>query len=184
MRAKDIVDFVRRNVEPLPASFPYGERYRVSGTLADGTPLPCIVVESASRRIDLALRRFEETKPPRESRESYLAVVRNFVAGGNRLNDYDLRELSVSPYAIPVARLREINGETTMGWTAFSAIMNDGREFRFGTQFLYEFFDMPPGYSAENISRIIPAVRGVRSDEQPIYRERPFFTCYVDGLEP
>ena len=111
MRATDIVDYVRRNIEPLPPSTPFGERYRVSGTLVDGTPLPCIVIESASRRIDLALRRCEETKPPTESREGYLAVVRGFVAGRNTVNDYDLRELSASPNAIPIARLREINGE-------------------------------------------------------------------------
>jgi hypothetical protein len=184
MNAKEIADFVRRNIEPLPALHPYGERYRVSGILRDGTALPCIVVESASKRIDLALRRFKETKPPVESRESYLAVVRNFVAVGNRLNDYDLRELSISPHAIPLARLREINGETTMGWTEFTAIMSDGRPFLFGTRFLTEFFDMPQGYSAQNISRIIPAVEGKPSGEQPIYREKPFFTCYIDCLGP
>ena len=61
--------------------------------------------------------------------------------------------------------------------------MNDGRTFRFGTRFLTEFFDMPPGYSAADISSIVPAVRGERSDEKLIYRERPFFTCYVDGLD-
>ena len=47
MRAEQIVDF-KRSVDPLPSSAPYGERYRVAGTLNDGTSLPCIVVESAS----------------------------------------------------------------------------------------------------------------------------------------
>jgi hypothetical protein len=78
--------------------------------------------------------------------------------------------------------MREIGGETTMGWTEFYAIMTDDKEFRFGTQFLTEFFDMPPGYSAANIARIVPAARGEQPRQEHIYREKPFFTCYVDGL--
>jgi hypothetical protein len=62
MRAEEVVDFVKRNVEPLPALPPYGERYSVAGTLSHETSLPCIVVESASLTVDLALKRFEQTK--------------------------------------------------------------------------------------------------------------------------
>ncbi len=73
------------------------------------------------------------------------------------MNDYDIRELAPSPFAIPLARMREIKGETSMSWTAFTAAMSDGAEFRFGTTFLTEFFDMPPGYTATNIAKITPA---------------------------
>jgi hypothetical protein len=182
MRAEEIVDFVRRNVEPLPSSPPYGERYRAAGRLTDGTPLPCIVVESASLTVDLALKRFGQTKTSDDSHMGYRAIVRSFVTKGNTVNDYDLLELSFSPYAIPLSRIREIKGETSMSWTEFYAIMTDGKEFRFGTRFLTELFDMPSGYTAADIARIVPAIRGEPAHQEHIYREKPFFTCFVEGL--
>jgi len=112
----------------------------------------------------------------------YQSIVRVFVTNGNRLNDYDIKELSPSPSAIPVARLGEIGGETSMGWTEFYATMRDGAEFRFGTTFLVEFFDLPDDYRVTDIERITSAVRGESPRQQRIYRERPFFTCYVDDL--
>jgi hypothetical protein len=60
--------------------------------------------------------------------------------------------------------------------------MHDGQEFRFGTTFSNEFFEMPQGYSAVDIQRITPAVRDEKSWQATIYREKPFFICYVDGL--
>jgi hypothetical protein len=69
-----------------------------------------------------------------------------------------------------------------MSWTEFYAIMKDGKEFRFGTTFLIEFFDLPQGYMAADIEKIIPATRGAIPRQERIYREKPFFTCYVDGL--
>jgi hypothetical protein len=38
--------------------------------------------------------------------------------------------------------------------------MRDGSEFRFATTFLIEFFEMPDGYTANDIQKITPAVRG------------------------
>jgi hypothetical protein len=90
----------------------------------------------------------------------YRSIVRNFVATGNTINDYDIREVGLSSFAIPLARTREIKGETSMSWTEFYATMQDGAEFRFGTTFLIEFFEMPDGYTANDIQKITPAVRG------------------------
>jgi hypothetical protein len=180
MRAEEIVAFVKRNVEPLPPSAPYGARYRVAGTLTDGTELPCIVVESAAVTVDLALKRFEQTKT--SDTKEYRAIVQSFVTQGNTVNDYDLHELSLSPYAIPLSRIREIKGETSMNWTEFYAVMTDGKEFRFGSKFHNEFFDMPSGYSSADITKIVPALRGEPARQKHIHREKPFFTCYVEGL--
>jgi hypothetical protein len=180
MRREDILAFVKKEVEPLPASSPYGERYRVAGTLTDSTYLPCMVVERASFTVELAIRRFGETRTSEDPFMGYEAIVKNFVTKGNTVNDYDLRELSLSPFAIPLARMREIRGETSMGWTEFYATMRDGQEFRFGTTFLTEFFSMPPGYTCSDIVRIVPAVRGEKPRAEMIYREKPFFTCFVD----
>jgi len=182
MRLEDIVSFVTANVEPLPAFPPYGERYRVSATLSDNTFLPCVVIEGARHTVDLAIKRFQETRNSSDIYIGYVAIVKNFVTHGNTVNDYDLREISQSSFAIPLARMREISGETSMGWTEFSAIMRDGKEYRFGTTFLTEFFDLPAGYNASDIVRIVPAVRGQARSVEAVYREKPFFTCYVDGL--
>ena len=182
MRTEDIVAFVKREVEPLPACSPYGERYRVSATLTDGTQLPCVVVERASYSVDPAIKRFDETRNSADPSMGYQALARSFVTQGNTVNDYDLRELSVSPFAIPLARAREIGGETSMSWSEFYATMRDGREFRSGTSFLVEFFEMLEGYTASDIVKVVPAVRGQKPRRERVYRERPFFTCFVDGL--
>ncbi len=182
MRTEDIVEFVRKHVEPLPAYPPYGERYRVAATMIDGTPLPCVVIESASRTVDLALKRIDETRKSSDPYMGYRAIVTSFATRGNSVNDYDLKELAQSRFAIPVARMNEIGGETSMSWTEFYAVMKDGAEFRFGTIYRTEFFDMPSGYSAADIARIVPAVRGEKPRQEHIYRDKPFFTCYVEGL--
>lgn len=151
-------------------------------TMTDGMNLPCVVIESASRTADLALKRFEETRKSSDPHSGHRAIVTSFVTKGNSVNDYDLKELTPSSFAIPFLRMKEIEGETSMSWTEFSAVMKDGAEFRFGTTFTIEFFDMPSGYSATDIVKIIPAVRGEISRQEHIYREKPFFTCYVEGL--
>ena len=182
MRTQEIIEFVRRHIEPLPHDEMHGEVYRAAGILKDGTVLPCVAITGATWRVDLAIKRFEETRKPIPGHVGYRQVVQAFVAAGNRVNGYDLSSLSPSPHAIPRPRMREIDGETSMGWTEFYAVMRDGAEFRFGTTFLTEFFEMPQGYVATDIARIIPAVRGEPPRQERIYRDRPFFTCYVEGL--
>ena len=181
MKATEIAAFVR-NMEPLPAYPPYGPRYRVSASLTDGTLLPCVVIEGVEPTVDLAIRRFDETRDAEDRYMGYRGIVKVFVAQGNTVNDYDIASLSPSANAIPLARMREIGGETSMSWTEFYAEMKDGQEYRFGTTYLTEFFAMPDGYTASDIVRIIPAVRGEAPRQERIYRERPFFTCYVEGL--
>ncbi len=184
MRNEEIIKFIRKNIEPLPPNPPYGERYRASVTLKDGLLLPCVVFESASRYVDLALKRFDETRRDKSLNimMDYRALVRTFVTTGNTVNDFDIHDVGISPFAIPLARAREIGGETSMSWTEFYATMHDGAEFRFGTTFLIEFFDMPNGYTADNIQKIVPAVRGEKPRHEKIYGDRPFFTCYIDGI--
>jgi hypothetical protein len=160
MRREDIIAFVKGQVEPLPACAPCGERYRVSATLTDGTLLPCVIIERASYTVDLAIKRFEDSRNSDDPYMGYRALVRSFVTQANTVNEYDLRDLSLSRFAIPRARAQEMGGETSMSWTEFYATMRDGQEFRFGTSFLIEFFDMPDGYAAEDIIKIVPAVRG------------------------
>ncbi len=127
---------------------------------------------------------FDETRndPKLHKSVGYRSIVNSFVTGGNNLNHYDIKELTLSDYSIPLPRLAEINGETSMGWTEFYVTMEDGEEFCFGTTFITEFFSMPEGYTSKNILKITPAVRGEPRKFEQVYRERPFFECHIDKL--
>ena len=41
---------------------------------------------------------------------------------------------------------------------------------------------MPSGYSAANIARIVPSFGAIKLAKSASTEEKPFVTCYVDGL--
>ena len=184
MKAEEIIYWVRHNVKPI-SDLCGKNAFRCAAYTKDGLFLPCVLFREAQAHGDLALRRFEQSKksgvtdPRNISPGHYPSIVKHFVTSGNLINLYDIDRVEHSLFAIPVERLMEIRGETSMGWTAFAAIMDDEQEYSFGTGYLVEFFNMPPGYSAERIKRIIPH----RNEVKPVYRERPFFICFVDNVE-
>lgn len=187
MEPTDLISFAKANLEPM--SLPRGGTgYRCAATLSDGVRLPCVLLASLEPYLDLAVRRFDETladgQKPEGKRKfgygmQYRDIVETFVAKGNRLSYADIASLAVSPFALPLARLQEVGGETRMSWTQFTAVMRDGREFGFATTYLTEFFDMPEGYSGSDVVSIIP--HKLHQGVHP-HRERSFFTCYVPGL--
>jgi hypothetical protein len=186
MDEKDIAAFAKANFEPIRG--PVGRSaYRCAAYLADGVYLPCVLIASKSEWVDLAVRRFAETAADgrrlfgrrRFGRGfDYRSVVEVFVAAGNRVDSDDIVRLEASRYALPLERLLEIKGETSMSWTQFVGVMKDGREFSFGTTFLTQFFNMPTGYTASDVTTI----RSHERMDGELFRERPFFTCFVDGL--
>ncbi len=184
MDVSDIADWAREHGAEIPDMFSR-RSFRGAARLTDGTYLPCVQFCEAQSYIQLALDRFEEsrtsgvTDPNNLKPGFYPSVVRSFVASGNRINHYDIAELEASPFAIPLERVREIEGETSMSWTAFAAIMDDAREFSFGTTWNVEFFNMPPGYTASQIRKILPH----KNEAKPVYRERPHFICYLEDVE-
>lgn len=186
MDEKAIAAFAKSNCDQIrgPANHP---AYRCAAYLTDGVYLPCVLIASKPEWVKLALRRFDETATDQRrifGRRrfghgfDYASIVEVFVAAGNRVNTYDISRLELSPYAIPYERLLDIKSETSMSWTQFVGVMRDGREFSFGTTFLTEFFDMPRGYTASDIAAIRPHER----QDGDLFRERPFFTCFIDGL--
>jgi hypothetical protein len=181
MKEDEIVYWVRHNIEPI-TDLCGKNAFRCAAYMKDGLYLPCVLFCEAQAHTDLAIRRFEELRKwgiTKKIPSDYSTVVKSFVASGNSVNLYDLDRVEVSPFAIPVERLMEVRGETSMAWTAFAAIMDDGKEFSFGTSFLMEFFNMPDGYAPDRIKQIIPH----RNEVKPVYREKPFFTCFVDNVE-
>ena len=110
------------------------------------------------------------------------------------MNYYDISKVEASRFAWPLSTLKQIHGETVMSWTAFVVEMTDGRRFSYGSSFRFEFFDLPEGYGHQDIRAIHS--RKVHLDAEGTLpftmdhhkkvnylREKPFFTCYIDGLD-
>jgi hypothetical protein len=195
-RFQDIIS----SVEPIPDSI-YGPRYRCSLTLKDGTNIPCAVLQSKTKLIELAKRRIKEEmsgKGRSGGPDPYGLILSTFVAGGNRLNDYDVASANPSRYAPPLALLRQIHGETMMAWTGWVFEMRDGKSFAYGSRFTTEFLDLPDGYTFEEVAKVhnhsfLSADGTLRSLEQgaslpadyrpdSLFRERIYFTCNIDGI--
>lgn len=194
MQEDEIIKFLKENIEPIEHNA-YGIGYRASAYLLDGTFLPCVVFYGTNKKVELAIKRFkEEQKKPKFG---YYDTVKSFVTRGNRINSYDISNVEKSKYAFPLSILKQIHGETRMGWTGFVAKMKDGKCFSFGTVFDTEFFDMPESYSVEDIEEIINHSYTLQTGEIKschdisvftndnkdfVYRERPYFECYLDNL--
>jgi hypothetical protein len=190
MRDEELARLVRATIEPMKHPV-YGDWYRAAAYLSDGTYLPCVVFQGKRPRVDLALRRFDELRSnPAQLRK----VAASFVAGGPCVAYYDLMSVEASPFAWPTEILKMIHGETTVGWTAFVVEMRDGTMHSFGTSFSFEFFSLPQGYAHQDIVKIHSGMvysesHGLQrfsmewmKNEKPI-RERPFFNCYLEGLD-
>jgi len=198
--SKLILDYLKSGVEPFPDSN-YGEGFRCSAYLKDGTYLPCVMLRKCGPIVELAIRRFEQEKKGKgifRSGNGYESIVKAFVASGNRVNHYDIERVDPSRFAIPLALLKKIEGETTMAWTGFVFEMQDGKLFSYGTSFGVEFFGLPDGYGFENVvavhnhSYVSPsgALRALAQgmgaqpddyDRSLVFRERPYFVCYYDA---
>lgn len=202
MQQEDIITFLRENIESINDSV-YGSGYRASVYLTDGTYLPCVMFRNPVRLMSLALKRFKEEMPDvsQESKSElgYYNIVKSFVTQGNCINYYDIAKVETSRFAIPFAILKQVKGETTMGWTGFVLKMKDGRCFSYGTQFRNEFFDIPEKYTFSDITEVInhsyvSKTGGLKNHQVPflkypddydhenVFREKPFFECYVDSL--
>lgn len=193
--------YLKSGVELWPDSI-YGDGYRCSAYLKDGTFLPCVLLRKSEATVELALRRFEEEKRGKgvfrsNKPDAYRSIVRLFVAGGNRVNSYDIATVELSRFAIPLHLLRQIEGETTMGWTGFVLEMNDGRRFAYGTSFSVEFFSLPDGYEFTDVARVhnhsyvtsTGELGSLTQDMSPrpadyqtanVFREKPYFVCHYD----
>jgi hypothetical protein len=184
-----LVSFLENRVEPLEDSN-YGKRNRASARLTDGTYLPCVIFQGRESHVQLALRRFKQLE--REPKQ-YEQLVASFVSKRSSVSEWQIDSVELSRFAWPQALLRTIHGETSMSWTSFVTEMSDGSLHSFGTSFSTEFFDLPAGYDHQDIKQLLSGMvyaagRGLTefsmdaSKEAKVYRERPYFTCYLDNL--
>jgi hypothetical protein len=195
----EFIKEIKNTIEPLKDDI-YGPLYRCSLTLRDGTFLPCAVLQSRERLVELAKRRINEEmgrKGNLNVSDPYGSIVSSFVAKGNRVNDYEVRSASESKYAIPLSLLSQIRSESRMGWTGWVFKMKDGKLFSYGSTFRFEFFQLPENYSFADVVEVINhsfldasgTVRSLRNgnagnyDVNAVFRERVYFICAVDGLD-
>jgi len=203
MTIEEKIKFLKDNIEPLPDQI-YGDGFRASAYLTDGTYIPCIRFRNPQMKTELAVKRFDQENKGKSifrsnSGNGYKEIVELFVTGGNTLNEYDIDRIEISPFAFPQNILDEIRGETSMSWTGFCAKMQDGKVFGFGSKYLFDFFQMPEHYKSTDITEIINhsyiSKKGELKehnvpffdwptdyDEKAVNRERPFFDCYIKGL--
>ena len=199
--SKAVAEYVASGPEPYPDQI-YGDGYRCSAYLKDGTYLPCVLLRKSAPTTKLALDRFDQEKRGkgifRSSSDAYEKIVRHFLTTGNRIDAHDIAKVEASRYAIPLDILKNVTGETAMSWTGFVLQMRDGKLLALGTTFLTEFLDIPDGLSfADTLAvhnhsyvsasgELRPLNRGLAAqptdyDPARINRERLYFVCYHDA---
>jgi len=204
MNNSEIIQFLKDNIEPLKKEFE-GNQYRCSAYLKDGTYLPCVIFQNPGPTVNQAIKRLKEERTGKSifakilRFDGYRDMVKLYTTSGNKVNEYDIARVEISPFALPKHILSTIDGETTMSWTGFGVKMKDGKKFGFGTSFLFEFFQMPEGYEANDIDVIlnhqymstsgelkehnVPFTEWPSDyDEKAIYRECQYFKCYMEGI--
>ena len=184
MKKEDIIPWLQTEIEPI-RDLVGRNAYRCSAYLHDGLYLPCVLFRESQAYADLALKRFQQsresgvTDPKNIVPGYYPTIVKHFITSGNHVNLYDIERVEISPYAIPTRLLCQVRGETRMSWTQFAVVMENGVEYSFGTTYNMEFFNIPDGLSWDKATTVISH----RSETKPVYRERPYFTCFVDDVD-
>lgn len=196
---KNIKNFINSTKELYPDTF-YGNGYRCSAYLYDGTFLPCVMLRESKSTIQQAILRLEKEKSGESvftNVNGYEEMIKIYTTYGNRVDECEILKCKESRYAIPLDIIKEIGGETTMSWNAFVLEMNDGQYFSFGSNYLLEFFDLPKNYTFEDVVQVhndsYVSTNGKPKklqegymtpptdyDLRKVYREKPYFVCYTD----
>ena len=206
-KLKEKIAYLKTNIE-ADISRDGEISYRAAARLTDGTFLPCVRFSNPETKIKSALEQFELVKAGKihyygiedTPEQNFQKEVERIITYGNRVNHYDIARIEPSPFAFPPGVLRQIGGETTMGYTGFAAQMRDGKYFGFGARnFDFEFFEMPEGYSPRDIIKIVsnayvPKTGEVCNhqlgflhnppdfDQAGLHTSRLYFECFMDEL--
>jgi hypothetical protein len=199
--------YLKTNIEPDIDRD--GERsYRAAARLRDDTFLPCVRFSNPETAIKSALEQFELVKAGKihyygiddTPEQNFQMEVKRIVTYGNRVSHYDIARIEPSPFAFTPGVLRQIGGETTMGYTGFAAQMRDGKYFGFGARnFDFAFFAMPGGYSPADIIKIVSNAYVLKTgevrqhqlgfyenppdfDQAGLHTSRIFFECFMEEL--
>jgi hypothetical protein len=185
MTDNKIIEFLKGNIESMDDGI-YGNVYCASVLLRDNHFLPCVKFINTKKFVDLSIKRIKEC-------DFSYNIIKHFIVNHNVIKNCDIKEMNKSEYALPRKLLKKIRGETLMSWTGFVFRMDDGNLFNFGTTFDFCFFDLPDGYTFENVKDVINhnfalengtlknyRENGLKNFENiQIYREKIFFECFI-----
>jgi len=199
----EILSSVEPILEPI-----YGPLYRCSLTLRDGMHIPCAVLQSKPRYIEvmkmllddaLARKRLWLQGADDLEVDPYDSTLSSFISETNIVKDSDIASVEISPYATPPSLINYIQEETLMGWTGWVLEMNDGKRFAYGAEHSKYFVELPDGYGFTNLARVyrhsylsddgqLCSLERARRppdkyQEMKLLRERNYFTCYIDDIE-
>ncbi|MBP7864140.1 hypothetical protein KA183_20815 [bacterium] len=191
MDDQQISDYLISNLKPWEDSV-FGTTYRAAGRLRDGQYLPCIMFGNPKAYLSLAEKRLFD-KELRRDEYQFEQVLRTFLVGRSQVNVSDVASVEPSLNAWSEEIIGEIRGETTMGFTFFTAVMKDKKVFSFATSYHFNFFDMPDGYGPCDIAEIHSGMIVAQDGEEKpfsyeeaqkitLYREKPFFYCFNNFL--
>ena len=180
-----IVNWLKREIEPI-SDFDGNPEYPCAVILQDDTIMECAVIKSKEVKLHCAIGRVLDadlTEIDRTSEWTPLnkidLIMEALVTNNNSINSYNIKSVFKSKFAIPQSIQQQITGETRMSWTQFTGEMDDGNKFNFGTSYHRTFFNMPSGYTSQNLKRI---EMHKQIDNQKIYRERSFFEIFIEHL--
>ena len=143
MTTEEKIEFLKKNIEPINDQI-YGDGFRASAYLTDGTYIPCVRFRNPKPITELAIRRFDEERKGKSifhknSGFGYEDIVQSFLVKKNQIWENDIERIEKSPFAFSKEILGQIKGETTMSWTGFCVKMDDGKLFGYGSRFLFDF---------------------------------------------
>lgn len=197
------IRFLQENIGADVSHF-YGNYYRAAAYVRGGTYLSCVRFRSPRYDIESAARMLERARAGEytvngSAELAYQSEIKSLVAYGNRVSFYEIERIVPSQNAFPPEILNQIEGETTMGFTGFSARMSDGKYFGFGTTHHFDFFELPDGYRKTDIREVINHSYVLKTGDlryhqrafltpPPDYEDAvvhwslPFFECYMDEI--
>lgn len=136
-----------------------------------------------------------------DQKKSYQQIVRHFVTSGSSVDNHYIQSVDPSPFALPPEVMSQIEGETMMSWTGWVFEMTDGSVFSYGSTYSFDFFELPEGYNFRDVAKVhnhsyvnaegnlvsidedrTGYIKKRNADDQArVYRERPYFICFVDS---
>ncbi|MGQ3015614.1 MAG: hypothetical protein ACT6QS_18000 [Flavobacteriales bacterium] len=197
----EIVSWLKEYAEPVEDT-EGNLMYAAAVWLRDDTYLPCVLFQNTHIQLD-RLRGIPASGKGRglfskgkNVDDSYL--IRNFLQNDNRIYPETIQRLERSLFAFPDVLRDQIEVRVNSGvlpsW--FSAKMKDGTYLGFETTYEAVFYDLPDGYSADDILEIqnntfvsesgipesVTAAFAYGEKTIALYSPRIFFNCFLSEL--
>jgi len=161
MHSSEIVDFLIASDLPYQYLLPDTEEeveYLGAARLRGGAYLPCVAFRDQEEYLRKALQYLEKLRRQfGRGAQPYQSMLEFYINGGRdaKVFFYDIASIEKSVHAIPPTIYNQLDGPTGRNGMCFVAEMKDGKCFAYHDEILMEsFWDMPSGYSGEDIAKL------------------------------